>query len=122
MPTPHSTIRFNEAFHANQYVAGGISPIWKTGSMTHLRADLFCFAPLRKITKAANPTGAEQYSGAPSYGKWFGSYEYMGEISFVIQLPFASISLYANGYSYPANNFNFGINIGYLIFNPKLID
>ncbi len=46
----------------------------------------------------------------------------MGETSLVIRLPFASISLYANGYSYPKQNFNFGLNIGYLIFNPKMLD
>lgn len=46
----------------------------------------------------------------------------MGEAAFVVHLPFTSISLYANGYSYPSKNFNFGINIGYLLFNPKLLD
>ena len=46
----------------------------------------------------------------------------MGEAALVLHLPFASVSLYANGYSYPKNNFNFGINIGYLIFNPKMLD
>jgi len=40
----------------------------------------------------------------------------------VLHLPFACISLYANGYSYPKKNFNLGLNIGYLLFNPKLID
>ena len=46
----------------------------------------------------------------------------MGEAALVLHLPFASISLYANGYSYPSKNFNFGLNIGYLIFNPKMLD
>jgi NTE family protein len=46
----------------------------------------------------------------------------MGEIALVIQLPFASISAYANGYSHPKNNFNFGVNIGYLIFNPRMLN
>lgn len=46
----------------------------------------------------------------------------MGEAAVVLQLPFLCISLYANGYSYPKENFNFGLNIGYLIFNPKMLD
>ncbi|GHU56878.1 patatin [Bacteroidia bacterium] len=122
-PTPHSTIVFNEAFHANQYVAGGASPVFKLSKMAHLRADLFCFAPLKEIKKETiqleNPN---QYLDKPYYGKLFRSFEYMGEVALVLQLPFASISLYANGYSYPKNNFNFGINIGYLIFNPRMVN
>ena len=58
----------------------------------------------------------------PYYGKFLHSFKYMGEAALVLQLPFASISLYANGYSYPAKNFNFGLNIGYLIFNPRMLD
>jgi hypothetical protein len=46
---------------------------------------------------------------------------YMGEISFVTQLPFMSISLFVNHFSYPKDNWNFGLNIGYLIFGPKFI-
>lgn len=49
-------------------------------------------------------------------------FNYMGEAAVVLQLPFLCISLYANGYSYPKENFNFGLNIGYLIFNPKMLD
>ena len=62
------------------------------------------------------------YTAIPYYGKFLHSFKYMGEAALVLQLPFASISLYANGYSYPAKNFNFGLNIGYLIFNPKMLD
>ncbi len=121
-PTPHSEIIFNEAFRANQYVAGGISPIWKLSRIVHLRADLFCFAPFYEIKKEIQSEDPTKYSDRPYYGKFLKSFEYMGEAALVIQLPFASISLYANGYSYPRKNFNFGLNIGYLIFNPKMLD
>ena len=60
--------------------------------------------------------------GIPHYGKFLHSFNYMGEAAVVLQLPFLCISLYANGYSYPKENFNFGLNIGYLIFNPKMLD
>ena len=56
------------------------------------------------------------------YGKFMHSFQYMGELALVVNLPVISLSLYANGYSYPDNNFNFGLNIGYLIFNPKMLD
>ena len=37
-------------------------------------------------------------------------------------LPFASISLFGNYYSYPSKNWNFGINFGILMYNPKFIE
>lgn len=120
-PTPHSKIMFNEAFRANQYVAAGISPIWKISKLFHLRADMYCFAPLYEIKKEIIKID-NGYIGRPYYGKFMNSFEFMGETSLVLQLPFLAISLYANGYSYPKNNFNFGLNIGYLIFNPKFFD
>jgi NTE family protein len=120
-PTPHSEIVFNEALRANQYVAGGISPVLKLSRMVHLRADLFCFAPFYELKKETR-LESNKYVDAPYYGKFMHSLEYMGEVSFVIQLPFASISFYANGYSYPKKNFNLGLNIGYLIFNKKMLD
>ena len=122
-PTPHSQIRFNEAFRANQYVAAGLSPVIKLSNMTHLRADIFGFAPMRKIVRGALPKDSPALPVSPAeYGPWFSSVEYMTELSLVFRLPFASISLYANGYSHPSNNFNFGLNIGYLIFQNKMLD
>jgi NTE family protein len=121
-PTPHSTIVFNEAFHANQYIAAGLSPVLKISRMTHLRTDLFSFVPLQEIKKVTKLTNSCQYTYTPSYGAFLRSYEFMGEIALVVQLPFASIILYAKCYSYPKNNFNIGINIGYLIFNPRIVN
>lgn len=120
-PTPHSKIMFNEAFRANQFVAGGITPIWKITKVLQWRTDLYVFAPLYEIKKDIVQVEGG-YIGKPYYGKFMSSYNFMGETALVFNLPFLSISLYANVYSYPKNNFNFGLNIGYLIFNPKLLD
>lgn len=120
-PTPHSQIVFNEAFRANQYVAFGLSPIWKFSKLLHFRLDMYGFAPLYEIKKE-EIWNDNTYSAIPYYGKFLHSFKYMGEAALVLQLPFASISLYANDYSYPSKNFNFGLNIGYLIFNPKMLD
>lgn len=121
-PTPHSTIVFNEAFRANQYAALGISPILKLGKFIHFRLDLYGFLPLYEIKKHTEVLENNYVMTLPYYGKFLDSFKYMGEAAFVVHLPFTSISLYANGYSYPSKNFNFGINIGYLLFNPKLLD
>ena len=120
-PTLHSKIIFNEAFRANQFIAGGITPIWKINKLLHWRTDLYAFAPLYEIkNRVVQEEGG--FVKNPYYGKFMNSYKFMGETSLVFNLPFVSISLYANAYSYPKNNFNFGLNIGYLIFNPKLLD
>jgi NTE family protein len=120
-PTPHSAIVFNEAFRANQYLAGGLSPIFKFSRIVHLRTDLFCFLPLQAIAKKSTRVNNEDLYTA-QYGGFLNSCKLMGEIALVVQLPFATLSAYANGYSYPKNNFNFGVNLGYLLFNPRMLD
>jgi NTE family protein len=112
-PTPHSKLIFNEAFRANQYLAGGLIPIWKMNQTLHLRGDFDVFFPIYPIIRGELNSGA--------YGKTFSKPAYLGEISLVAQLPFMSISLFVNHYSYPKENWNFGLNIGYLIFGPKFI-
>ena len=120
-PTPHSNIVFNEAFRANQYAAFGLSPIFKFGKLVHFRMDMYGFAPLYEIKKETRLVEGDLLH-LPYYGKFLRSFQYMGEAAIVVHLPFASISLYANGYSYPKKNFNIGLNIGYLLFNPKMLD
>jgi NTE family protein len=112
-PTPHSELIFNEAFRANQYLAGGLIPIWKINSTFHLRGDFDIFLPIHPIVRKELNIG--------SYGKMFTKPAYLGEISLVAQLSFMTISLFTNHYSYPKGNWNFGLNIGYLIFGPKFI-
>lgn len=118
-PTPHSLISFNEAFRANQYVAGGVTPIFKFNEMFNFRVGFYGFAPLREIKKEVTSNEKHEYFDKPYYGKYLRKFNYMGEAAFVFQLPSFSVSVFANGYSYPRKNFNFGINIGYLIFNPR---
>jgi len=119
-PTPHSKVVFREAFHANEYVAAGVMPIFAINKMFHLRTELYGFLPYRRIQKEI--VAGDTYKDKPYYGKTFSSFDYMGEVSLVFQLPFISVSLFANGYSYPRNDFNFGLNIGYLLFNPGFLE
>ena len=112
-PTPHSQTIFNPAFRSTQYLAAGVIPIWKILNNLQFRNEFYLFAPFRQIYEGAN------YE--PYYGKAFTKYHFMGESSVVLNLSFASISLYANYYDYPARNWNFGINIGLLVFSPKFL-
>ena len=115
-PTPHSKTVFNEAFRANQYIAAGIIPIWHIIKNLQLRGDFYYFVPFFKIEQSAtNPDKAV-------YGKFMRNPEFLGEITLAYNLPFASISLFGNYYSYPSKNWNFGINFGILMYNPKFIE
>jgi len=112
-PTPFTKISFNEAFRANQFLAGGFIPIWKLNSTFHIRGDFHGFVPIYPIRRGEND---QAY-----YSKLLTHPAYLGEISLVAQLPFMSISVFTNYLSYPKNNWNIGLNIGYLIFGPKFI-
>jgi len=112
-PTPFTKIVFNEAFRANQFIAGGVIPIWKLNSTFHLRGDFHSFLPVYSIRRGDDDK--------PYNSQLFTYPAYLGEISLVAQLPFMSISLFTNYLSYPKNSWNVGLNIGYLIFGPKFI-
>lgn len=113
-PTPHSQTIFNPAFRSTQYLAAGVIPIWKIMNNLQFRNEFYLFAPFRQIYEGAD------YE--PYYGRAFSKYHFMGESSVVLNLSFASIALYANYYDYPARNWNFGINIGLLVFSPKFLE
>ena len=116
-PTPHSKVVFKEAFRANEYVAAGVMPVYVFNKMFHFRMEIYGFMPVNQIKRGVLNEGL--YGNEPWLGESFRSMEWMGEAAFVFQLPFISVSLFANGYSYPKNDFNFGLNIGYLLFSPS---
>ena len=121
-PTPHSKIAFNEAFHADSYLAAGLSPLIKVNDMLHFRFDAYGFLPIQKTQREVTVDENQILRFNALRGDYFKSYQYMGEAAMVLQLPYISVSLFVNGYSYPKNNFNFGLNIGYLIFDSGFFD
>jgi NTE family protein len=117
-PTPHSKIVFNEAFRANSYIAAGVIPIYKFSGIFHIRLDAYGFVPLQEIRKEAySVNNGTNTLYKARYGDYFKKFDYLAEASLVMQLPFVSISMFVNRYSYPKDNYNIGLNIGYLIFN-----
>jgi NTE family protein len=116
-PTPHSKITFNEAFNADSYLAAGIIPLVKINDRLHFRLETYGFIPVQAIRKEAVDGKFEA-----RYGDYFSTFRYMGEAALSFQLPFVSVGLYVNGYSYPKNNFNVGLNIGYILFNSGFFD
>ena len=98
------------------YVAVGVIPIWHIIKNLQLRGDFYCFTPLFKIEQS--PTD----NNKAVYGQFMRNPEFMGEITIAYNLPFASISTFANYYSYPKKNWNFGISLGILMYNPKFVE
>lgn len=111
-PTPSTQNYFNEAFRSDNYIAAGLIPVWNPVGKFQLRGDFYVYSPIRHLV----PDGA----GA-RYNGWFRKAEFIGEVAAVYNFPFASLSLYGNYLSYPARNWNFGINFGLLFHAPKLL-
>ena len=110
-PTLHSQTVFNEYYRANNYAAIGLKPIYKINDIFQLRGEAYAFQPIVRILPGAN--------NVAKYSSFKLDPRYIGEISAVCSLPFATISAFANYYSAPKANFNFGLNIGFLLNTPK---
>ena len=116
-PTPHSMISFNEAFKSDSYIATGVVPLIKLSDKLHFRLEGYGFIPLQETKKEVVEGKTMAY-----YGNYFNTVQFMGEAALSFQLPFISVSLYTNGYSFPKNNFNIGLNIGFLLFDSGFFD
>lgn len=113
-PTPATQNYFNLAFRADNYLAAGLIPIWSPVRRLQLRGDFYVFQRLRYLENRGETETAR-------YGHWFDKTRFICEIAAICNLPFASVSVYANYLSAPASNWNFGISIGLLFKAPKLL-
>jgi len=113
-PTPYSRTVFNEAYCANQFIAVGLKPIYNLTKDLHIRGEAYWFVPYKTITSAADNTA---YYSAP-----FHTTQFLGETSLVYNFKIASAGMFVNYYSSSVSKWNFGINIGFLLFNPKFTE
>ena len=113
-PTPYSRTNFNEAYSANQFVAVGLKPIYHLTKDLHIRGEAYWFVPYQTINRASDNTA---YYSTPFY-----STQFMAESSLVYNFKIASAGMFVNYYSSAYSKWNFGINIGFLLFNPKFTD
>ncbi len=113
-PTPHSRTVFNDAFSANCFVAAGVKPIYKITSSLQLRNETYAFLPYQTIYRKADNTAA--------YSDPFTAFHFMSETSLVFNVfDVAFVSAFVNYYSSAASQWNFGINIGCLLFNERFL-
>lgn len=112
-PVPTSLDLYDPGFRANQWLAAGVVPVFRITSAIHLRASAYLFAPMRRILPAED--------GGARYGAWFGSTEFLGDLSAVLSLPFATVRVYGNYRSTPAAHWTAGVGIGLPLRAPRLI-
>ncbi len=113
-PTPHSKVVFNPAFSAHQYVAIGVKPVYVITDQLHFRNEIYWFVPYRSFYKQAD-------NSAGLTTPYF-STEYMVESTLVFDFKVASAGVFVNHYSDGSSRWNFGLNIGFLLFNNKYLD
>jgi len=113
-PTPYSRTVFNDAFTAYKYAAIGLKPIYHLSKVWHIRGEAYWFLPYQTINRDLNN---KAYYSSP-----FSSSQYMAETSLVYNFKIASAGMFVNYFSSSASQWNFGINIGFLLFNPKFTE
>jgi NTE family protein len=114
-PTPHSRTVFNGAFVANDFAAVGLKPIYNFNKKLHLRGEAYWFVPYETINRGVSNNSA--YFSAP-----FKSSQFMAESSLVFNFKIASAGMFVNYYSTAVSQWNFGVNIGFLLFNNKFLE
>ena len=91
-----------------------MAPIYKFNKVLQLRFANYAYVPYM----ALSPTGSYGSIYRPALSHIY----YFNELSFVANLKFISAALYVNRYSYPEKNWNYGLNIGYLLFHDRMIE
>lgn len=112
-PVAQLKLTYNDEFRANQYLAAGVRPIYRFNDMFHIRGEVYGFLPIFPIERT-NLNMAQ-------YGKLFSRLNCFAQLSGVCVLPFAAISAYINYSRYPSS-WNFGITLGWQIFNESFFD
>lgn len=113
-PTPYSRTVFNEAYCANQFAAIGLKPIYNLTKDLHIRGEAYWFVPYKTINRA---TDNSAYYSTPFY-----STQFLAETSLVFNFKIASAGMFVNYYTSAPSKWNFGVNIGFLLFNSKFTE
>ena len=114
-PTMNGIFNYDPKFRANQYVAGGVTPIFKINNYLQVRPSAYVFLPYRKIYE--NPDGSASYSK-----KRFNDFQYIADLTLVAKFASISLSGYVNYYSSHPNSVNAGITLGWFMFNERFLE
>lgn len=114
-PTMNSMYNYDPAFRASQFIAGGVSPIFKITDYIQLRGGFYSFIPYRRIY--------EQSDGSAHFSKKiFDDFQYIAELSLAGTISTLSINAFLEYYSSHNKGVDVGITIGWFMFNERFIE
>ena len=114
-PTMNSIFNYDPKFRANQFVAGGITPILKFNSFVQFRPSFYAFVPYRMIKENSDGT-------ASFCRKRFNNFEYIADFTVAAKFSNVYISGFVNYYSSHNKSVNAGISLGWFMFNEKFLE
>lgn len=114
-PTMNSLFNYDPKFRANQFIAGGVTPIIKLNGFLQIRPSFYAFVPYRLIK--------EKSDGTAEYGKRrFNDFQYIGDITVAAHFSNIAVSAFVNYYSSHNKSVDFGLTIGWFMFNERFIE
>lgn len=114
-PTMNSIFNYDPKFRANQFVAGGITPILKFNSFVQFRPSFYAFVPYRMIKENSDGT-------ASFCRKRFNDFEYIADFTVAAKFSNVYVSGFVNYYSSHNKRVNAGISLGWFMFNEKFLE
>ena len=114
-PTMNSIFNYDPKFRANQFVAGGITPILKFNSFVQFRPSFYAFVPYRMIKENSDGT-------ASFCRKRFNDFEYIADFTVAAKFSNVYVSGFVNYYSSHNKSVNAGISLGWFMFNEKFLE
>ena len=114
-PTMNSLFNYDPMFRANQFVAGGLTPIIRLNSFLQIRPSFYAFVPYRMIKE--NSDGTAGYAK-----KRFNDFQYIGDFTVAAKFSNISVSAFANYYSSHKRSVDFGLTIGWFMFHERFIE
>lgn len=114
-PTANSMFNYDPKYRANQFVAGGICPIYKLNGFLQIRGGFYGFSPYRMIKEAKD--------GTAYFGKRrFNDFQYIAELAIAAKFSTLNISAYIDHYSSHKKGVDAGITLGWFMFNERFIE
>ncbi|MBR3883885.1 MAG: patatin-like phospholipase family protein [Bacteroidaceae bacterium] len=114
-PTMNSLFNYNTKYRANQYVAGGISPIYKINNFIQLKWGMYGFVPYREIREKSD--GTAYFSE-----KRFNNFQYITELALACKFSKLELSTFIDYYSSNRSAVNIGLTLGWFLLNERFIE
>lgn len=114
-PTQNGIFNYDPKFRANQFLAGGVIPIFKLNNYLQVRPGFYAFVPYRKIYENSDGT-------AYFVKKRFNDFQYIIDLTLAAQFSNISASAFVNYYSSHSKSVNFGISLGWFMFSERFLE